>query len=114
MKFKKLFFYLVTLMILGACSSTTPTPTITETPSPTPTLSPPGFAVTRAPDPVGVGTDFLELWKVDDYAGMYGLLSSASQAAVSQDVFTARYLNVLVEAAIPTGELDYEIGRAHV
>ncbi len=109
MKFKKLFFYLVTLMILGACSSTTPTPTITETPSPTPTLSPPGFAVTRAPDPVGVGTDFLELWKVDDYAGMYGLLSSASQAAVSQDVFTARYLNVMVEAAIPTGELDYEI-----
>ena len=37
------------------------------------------------------------------------MLSSASQAAISEEAFTARYLNVMIEAAVPVGELAYEI-----
>lgn len=108
MKFQK---RILTLLFLGgmvACS-TPPPPTATSTPAPTPTLSQPAFAVTHAPDPASVGTAFLEAWKTDDYATMYGMLSLASQAAISQDTFTERYLKVMIEAAVPVGAVDYEI-----
>jgi cell division protein FtsI/penicillin-binding protein 2 len=109
MKFQNLIIDLLILAFLAACTSPTPAPTATQTPAPTPTLAEPGFTVTRAPDPVGVGTAYLEAWKADDYAGMYAMLSPASQAAVSQEAFTERYLNVMIEAAVPVGEIDYEI-----
>ncbi|HLF89758.1 MAG TPA: penicillin-binding transpeptidase domain-containing protein [Anaerolineales bacterium] len=109
MKFQKLILNILILVGLAACSLAAPAPTPTLTPAPTPTLSEPGFAVTHAPDPVGVGTAFLEGWKTDDYAGMYETLTSASQAAINQEGFTERYLNVMKEAAVPVGEVDYEI-----
>lgn len=109
MNFQKLILYLSILLGLAACSTATPSPTPTATPSPTATLAPPAFAVTHAPDPVSVGTAFLEAWKQDDYAGMYGMLSSASQAAISAEDFAARYLNVMIQAAVPVGAMDYEI-----
>ncbi|HNB50521.1 MAG TPA: penicillin-binding transpeptidase domain-containing protein [Anaerolineales bacterium] len=108
MKFQKLTLCLILLLGLVACAPP-PTPTATLTPTPTSTLAPPAFAVTHAPDPVGTGTAFLEAWKLDDYAGMYGMLSSASQASISQEAFTERYLNVMIEAAIPVGEVSYEM-----
>jgi penicillin-binding protein 2 len=56
-----------------------------------------------------VGTAFLEAWKLDDYAGMYGMLTSASQAAISEEAFTERYLKVMIEAAVPLGAVEYEV-----
>ncbi|NJN43628.1 MAG: hypothetical protein HC806_02080 [Anaerolineae bacterium] len=99
------------LALLAACTNPSPSviPTPTQPPAGPPTPSEPGFAVTSVPDPAQTGIDFLELWKADDYAAMYGMLSSVSQAAISQEAFTARYLNVMIEAAIPVGEMDYEI-----
>lgn len=93
---------------LAACTAA-PNPTATPTPAPSPTLAPPAFAVTRAPDAAAAAAAFLEAWQADDYPAMYGLLAPASQQALSLEVFTARYMNVMVEAAIPPGQVAYEI-----
>ncbi|MBG0786301.1 MAG: hypothetical protein H0S79_14485, partial [Anaerolineaceae bacterium] len=41
-----------------------------------------------------VAAAFLAGWEVEDYAGMYGLLSALSQDALSQDGFTAEYAEI--------------------
>ena len=41
-----------------------------------------------------VAAAFLAGWEVEDYAGMYGLLSSLSQDSLSQDGFAAEYMDL--------------------
>ena len=65
-------------------------PTPTTVPSPTPEL-PPADEVAFA---------FLQAWERDDYAAMYSLLSQAAHAQVSEDEFTATYLQVADEATL--------------
>ncbi|MFQ5616531.1 MAG: penicillin-binding transpeptidase domain-containing protein [Anaerolineales bacterium] len=99
------------LLLVVGCSAATPTPTATTTPipSPTPTLPGPAVNVTRAPDPEGVVRAYLDAWKLDDYASMYAYLTAAGQGRISAEDFAARYLDVVIQAAVPAGEIDYEI-----
>ncbi|PWH18549.1 MAG: hypothetical protein DDG60_00410 [Anaerolineae bacterium] len=63
--------------------------------------------VTAAPKPEGTLRGFLEAWKADDYASMYGLLTPQSQQAIALEDFDKKYraaMNALTLAA-----LDYEI-----
>jgi penicillin-binding protein 2 len=77
MKVLRLF---LALFLLSACTLNPPsTPTVTPTATP-----PPGGAEL-------VATTFLAAWERGDLPGMYSLLSSRSQALVSQENFTARY-----------------------
>ncbi|WKZ53972.1 MAG: penicillin-binding transpeptidase domain-containing protein [Anaerolineales bacterium] len=78
---------------------------------PTSTPLPTAIArVTHAPDAAPVVTAFLESLKNGDYASMYALLDSASQAAITQDDFTARYRETLNTLSAST--LDFEAGAA--
>jgi hypothetical protein len=65
-------------------------PTPTTVPSPTPDL-PPADEVAFA---------FLQAWERGDYAAMYSLLSKTAQEQVSEDEFTAYYLQVAEEATL--------------
>jgi len=53
------------------------------------------------------GRAYLDAWKIGDYQAMYGLLTSISQAAISEEEFTLHYQGVASEAAL--GSVDYEI-----
>lgn len=98
------------LLLVAGCASSTPAPTGTPPlPSPTPPLAEPAIRVTRPPDPAEAARAYLTAWQADDYAAMYRLLSSDSQRTISEETFTNRYLNLVVEAAVPPGELDFEI-----
>ncbi len=79
----------------------------TPTPSPTSPLPTPQVFVTQSPPVETAAQAFLEAWKIEDYAGMYGLLSAASQAAISQEQFTQRYTDVANEAGML--DLSYTI-----
>ena len=54
-----------------------------------------------------VAKEYLDAWKIDDYAAMYILLTSISHSAISQEEFIQHYESVAVEAAI--SGVDYEI-----
>lgn len=76
--------------LLAACGNTespsgTPVP-----PTPTPDAPSPEFAARR----------FLELWRADDFDGMYALLTAEAQAATTRADFEARYRGVLAEASV--------------
>jgi len=110
---------LVLLLALAACSLRTPSATQT----PTAVLPTPQAFTTRTPDVQSAAQAFLEAWKAEDYAAMYGLLSAASQAAIPQEQFIQRYADVANEAGMvaltyqignlsnraPEGEVDYTI-----
>jgi len=53
---------------------------------------------------------FLNDWKQDDYAGMYALLTSISQDAISEGEFSDHFSGIAAEAALK--DLDYEIQSA--
>jgi penicillin-binding protein 2 len=89
-------------LLLAACARAStpaptpvpPAPTSTATPAPTPT--PP-------PSPDGVAQAYLSSWQAGDYAAMYALLASESQAALSRDDFEKQYrdnLTILSAVAI--------------
>jgi penicillin-binding protein 2 len=74
--------------LLGGGSQGTavlPTPAITNIP---------------APDPEVTAGKFLDLWKVQDYEGMYALLSPLTQDAVPGPDFVQRYKDVWRAAAV--------------
>jgi penicillin-binding protein 2 len=111
MTFRQWVFLLIFALGVSACSQATPTvePTATLQPSPTATLAQPSVHVTSAPDPVRTAQSFFEAWEVDNYVGMYSLLTLDSQAGISQEDFEAAYLDMAVQAAIPTGAVDARI-----
>ncbi|MEK7275982.1 MAG: NTF2-like N-terminal transpeptidase domain-containing protein, partial [Chloroflexota bacterium] len=76
-------FYATLLILLAACGGAPA--------SPTATLPGPGVSVTLPPNPEGTAGAFLNAWQARDYAGMYTLLSSLSQDAISQEDFVNRY-----------------------
>jgi len=82
----------LTLLFIGlaACSGTG-LPGATKTSS-LPTAQ---VFVTPAPDANSALQAFLEAELVGNYTGMYGMLSRASQAAISQADFTGRYTDAL-------------------
>jgi penicillin-binding protein 2 len=78
------------------------TPTVTPVP---PTPLPP--TATPIPDPEEPVRAYLDAWKADDYAGMYGMLTGISKDAITEEDFTERYRKVLSEAAVQ--EIEYQI-----
>ena len=82
---------------LGAASpeSNIPTevPQPTETPAPAPTEM-------ASDAPRTTAETWLQLWNLSDYAGMYGLLSSASTNTVTREAFIARYADIEREVGL--------------
>jgi penicillin-binding protein 2 len=78
-------------------------------------LSQPGMAVSptqsvairETPDASAVVRAYLDAWKSGDYPAMYALLTSVSQAALSQDEFVRHYQSVATEATLTN--IEYEI-----
>jgi len=86
---------LVVISIPGCkTEEVTPTPTIT------PTLNPPDVRVTQIPDAKIALQSYLDGWKSSDYEAMYGLLTEASQANLSQEKFVEIYENLANEATL--------------
>lgn len=54
-----------------------------------------------------VAVKYLDGWKIDDYKGMYSLLTPLSQDAIQEKEFSQHYQGVAAEAAL--SNVDYEI-----
>ncbi|MEN6435286.1 MAG: penicillin-binding transpeptidase domain-containing protein [Anaerolineaceae bacterium] len=102
---KKRIWSLLVLVVVVACSvkSSGKTPEGTSTPSlPTPVVN-----TTHAPDANVTSVAFLEAWKTEDYAGMYGMLTRISQDAITQDDFQKRYYDTAINLGLVS--LAYEV-----
>ncbi|MEN6523196.1 MAG: NTF2-like N-terminal transpeptidase domain-containing protein, partial [Anaerolineaceae bacterium] len=102
---KKRIWSLLVLVVVVACSvkSSGKTPEGTSTPSlPTPVVN-----TTHAPDANETSVAFLEAWKTEDYAGMYGMLTRISQDAITQDDFQKRYYDTAINLGLVS--LAYEV-----
>ncbi|MBL6965764.1 MAG: hypothetical protein ISR60_04355, partial [Anaerolineales bacterium] len=102
--------FLVLIFLLAGCTAFGPEPTVTPsaTPEPTATALPTvGPQITPVPDVDETVRAYLDAWKLDDYAGMYNMLTSISRDAISLEDFTARYTSVNAEMALST--VEYEI-----
>lgn len=105
------WFVLASLILLVGCSQAspqTPTPTIV----PTPTLGAVGERTTHVPDAGAAADAFLDAWKADDYATMYGMLTAISRDAVTEEDFEAHFRGIATEMAL--SGIDYEISSALV
>ncbi len=71
------------------------------------TVAPALTDLTGLPDPQTAAHKYLDAWKAGDYPTMYSLLTSISQAALSQEEFTQHYQGVVKEANLSS--VDYEI-----
>ena len=86
---------LLLLLILTACTAATPSPTVA--PTGTATVHPlpsPVSNNTPAPDVKTTAQAWLDFWAADNYDGMYDLLTTVSQDALTREKFTARYTDV--------------------
>ena len=73
------FNLLAALLILAACTPSSP---IFGPSDPTPTLPSAQVTITSVPDAQAAMSVFLEAFKIEDYAAMYGMLSKVSQDTV--------------------------------
>lgn len=106
---KKPFLYavLAAIFILTGCRSNAQvTPTITAEATPTP-LPAPQIRTTQIPSAEGAARQFLELWKADDYEGMYAMLTESSREAITADEFIQHFRDISVEAVLDS--IDYDI-----
>ncbi|HTP00698.1 MAG TPA: penicillin-binding transpeptidase domain-containing protein [Anaerolineales bacterium] len=98
----------VLVIVLGACSRSsgnTPGPAGTGTAAMTGT--PPEVNITHAPDAGPVMKAYLEALQKNDFASMYGVLSSSSQDVLKQDDFVKKYTDAL--DSLSAAKLDYQI-----
>lgn len=109
-----LIISLAALVLMVACSRSTPSPTpaatgtaVRPTATRAPTLPGPGVVKTSAPDPQAAAQEFLQSWKAEDYQKMYGLLSRLSQDAITEADFEKRYRGVVVNMTLKT--IDYQV-----
>jgi penicillin-binding protein 2 len=100
---KLLLTFLALSLSLGACGSGSNG----TGPGTTPELPDPVQTTEAAPNPDDTARQFLEAWKVGDYAGMYQQLSGLTQDDLSLEAFTERYQDIMRSAAITS--LDYQI-----
>ena len=95
-------------LLLGACSGKAGqvVPGISLF-GPSATLPPPQVGVTSAPDAQSALNQFLAALKNNDFAGMYSMLASDTQAALTQDDFTKKYNDAL--DTMGAASLDYQV-----
>lgn len=105
-----IFYAIITASLLIACGAVSPPPTETATPTATqtavPTLPPPPEKTTPAPDPEQTVQNYLDAWKMEDYASMYDMLTTISQDAISEEDFRNWYTTVYTETALSGVEYD--------
>lgn len=100
------FALFLALTFLVGCAGPGGNGLINETP-PGKTLPTPIVHVTAAPQADGTLRGFLEAWKADDYASMYGMLTPDSQQAISLEEFDKKYRDAM--NLLTLSELGYEI-----
>jgi penicillin-binding protein 2 len=87
----------VSMLLLAACESTTATPEM-----PTPLVQ-----TTPAPSVEAAMTAYLDAYVLADYASMYNLLSSDSQAGITAEVFSQKYMDAI--NAMSCSRVEYAI-----
>jgi penicillin-binding protein 2 len=102
-RLRRWLFGFLALLILTSCSRSP----AEMTPTSSRVLPSPQISVTKVPQPELAAREFLEAWKREDFSAMYEMLSSVSQAAISEEQFTERYQNFANESAL--SELNYQI-----
>ena len=92
---KILFVFLIAVMLLSACNggNTEPTPTLT----PTSWLPDPVINVESVPDVEHAAKAYLDLWKAEDYAGMYNKLSQLTRDAISPEDFEKSHRDTAIK-----------------
>jgi len=98
--------------LLSACSLSSEGigfSSIFSTPTP---LPPPDVKITPAPDAEEPIRSYLDAFKAEDYAAMYGMLTQVSRDAITAEDFAARHVEVLNVMSV--GSFDYEILSALV
>ncbi len=96
----------------GASPAVTPTPVLSPTPEPTPTLADPAVTTVRPDDPQEAAAAFFDFLLADDFEAMYAMLTADSREAIPEEEFTAGYIDGLAMAAVPPGEIAYELLEA--
>jgi penicillin-binding protein 2 len=84
---KKIWIFVIILLLLAACSNGTKTPV--KTPGgdlPTPVVN-----TTSVPDAAASAQEFFTKWEQNDYTGMYEMLSPTSRDAIKQEDFISKY-----------------------
>ncbi len=71
------------------------------------TSTPPVVGVTHTPEAEPVMQGFLEALQKNDFAAMYGMLSSATQEKLTQDDFTKRYNDAL--NSLSAAKIDFQV-----
>jgi len=102
----RLLALLLALALLAGCAGPGGNGSGAQTPSGK-TLPTAIVNITPAPDAGGTLRGFLEAWQADDYASMYGLLTSESQQATSLEDFEKKYRSAM--NSLTLSELGYEI-----
>ncbi|NTU75990.1 MAG: hypothetical protein HGA86_07705, partial [Anaerolineaceae bacterium] len=88
-------------ILLAACNSAVISPTST------PSLPAPVVNTTQVPDSQKAVTEFLELWKKEDYSAMYDRLNQVSRDAIPLEDFIKKYKDAAISLTMQT--LDYQI-----
>jgi cell division protein FtsI/penicillin-binding protein 2 len=109
---RRSFILLIVVMLLVSCSrgevktnSATPTaPVVSTATRELPTAQ---YRITEAPDAQSAARAFLDAWKVDDYPGMYGMLTSLTRDAIQEEVFVERYRMAAISMTLQS--IEYEI-----
>lgn len=102
----KLCLLVCLILLVTGCARATPDPTVTPTTPVTPTLQPPSARTTSVPDARLTAQAYLDAWKADDYPGMYAMLTSLSQAAITAEDFEKTYRSIAKEAALNSLETE--------
>lgn len=91
----KIFRWIILLgLLLGACKGASPTATPVSNATPTSRLPTPFVQVTKVPSAEDAAKAFFEAWKVNNYDGMYDLISGASRDANTREDFIAYYNSI--------------------
>jgi penicillin-binding protein 2 len=94
-------------ILLAGCSQGNLPQSVTPSTSATATLPPPNYRTTQAPNAEGSAQAFLTAWEKEDYPAMYGMLTSVSKDAMTEEEFSKKYRDIAAEAAL--SQLDTQI-----
>ncbi|TFG47316.1 MAG: hypothetical protein E4H33_06075, partial [Anaerolineales bacterium] len=104
---KRKLWIIFFMIVLVGCNKSTSDGTTPAGETPTPGLATPVVKTTQAPDIESAALSFLESWKNSDFPAMYAMLSSESQALITEEDFSQIYHDLAVELAIDS--LGYAI-----
>ncbi len=103
--YKILFVILTAALLITSCTGGKAT--VVPTPTPTLGLPEPAINIQSVPDVEQATKAYLELWKAEDYAGMYGMLSQLTKDAVTMEDFEKSHRNTAVKLTMQG--MDYAV-----